>query len=144
MLVTELPLNPKANREKMTQMMFKTFEVLALYVAVDAVLSLYASGRTTGAVLNHGAIAWPATALLCILADRSTMSWLTTALFSWAGHSTIVSLVDYSITSWADDSTTQRADHCAIYRCRARVGRRRVAQHPDLRGLHTAAHDPSL
>jgi len=54
MMMTEAPLNPKANREKMTQIMFETFLCPAVYVAVQAVLSLYASGRTTGCVLDSG------------------------------------------------------------------------------------------
>ena len=53
-LLTEPPLNPRPNREKMCEIMFETFSVPALYVSMQAVLSLYASGRTTGLVCDSG------------------------------------------------------------------------------------------
>ncbi|XP_059799796.1 uncharacterized protein LOC132377533 [Hypanus sabinus] len=53
-LVTEAPLNPLGNRERMCQILFEGFEVPAMYVAVQAVLALYASGRTTGCVMDSG------------------------------------------------------------------------------------------
>merc|ERR1711942_65991 len=53
-LHSEAPLSPKANREKMTQISFEAFNAPAMYVCIQAVLSLYASGRTTGIVLDTG------------------------------------------------------------------------------------------
>ncbi|KAH7381046.1 actin family [Cadophora sp. MPI-SDFR-AT-0126] len=53
-LMTDAPINPKSNREKMTQVVFETFNSPAFYVSIQAVLSLYASGRTTGVVLDSG------------------------------------------------------------------------------------------
>jgi actin-related protein len=38
----------------MTEIMFETFEVPAYYLSIQAVLSLYSSGRTTGLVLDAG------------------------------------------------------------------------------------------
>jgi len=52
--LTEAPMNPKANREKMTSIMFESFNVPSFYVSIQAVLSLYASGRTTGIVVDSG------------------------------------------------------------------------------------------
>jgi actin-related protein len=53
-LLTEAPRNPKNNREKMTELMFETFQVKNMYVALQAVMSLYAAGRTTGLVTDAG------------------------------------------------------------------------------------------
>jgi actin len=48
------PHNPTVNREKMTQIMFETLNVPAIYVAIQAVLSLYSASRTTGIVVDSG------------------------------------------------------------------------------------------
>ncbi|ODM92564.1 actin [Orchesella cincta] len=53
-LLTEAPLNPKASREKLAEVMFETFNVPAMAVAIQATLTLYSSGRTTGMVLDSG------------------------------------------------------------------------------------------
>lgn len=53
-LLTEPPLNPRRNRDIAAQIMFETFNVPALHLSIQAVLSLYASGRTTGVVLDSG------------------------------------------------------------------------------------------
>ncbi|KAH8082875.1 cAMP-dependent protein kinase [Aureococcus anophagefferens] len=54
LLLAESPLNPKASRERVAALVFDVFEVPSLYVNAQAVLSLYASGRTTGCVLDVG------------------------------------------------------------------------------------------
>lgn len=53
-LVTEAPLNPESNRDEMANLLFESFGAQALYVANPAVLSLYASGKVTGNVLDCG------------------------------------------------------------------------------------------
>ncbi|KAJ5068626.1 actin alpha sarcomeric/skeletal [Anaeramoeba ignava] len=53
-LITEAPLNPKSNREKITQIMFETFNVPAFYLENSSILPLYESRRTTGIVIEIG------------------------------------------------------------------------------------------
>ena len=53
-ILTESPLNPKANREKMVQIMFETFNVPSLFLGSQPVLSLYSTGKTIGTVLDIG------------------------------------------------------------------------------------------
>lgn len=68
LLITETSLNPKANRDKIAQILFELFNVpgkieiffmskllsLALYVANQAMLSFYTSGKLGGIVLQSG------------------------------------------------------------------------------------------
>ncbi|XP_043940997.1 actin-like [Protopterus annectens] len=53
-LLIDASLNPKTNREKMTRVMFETFNIPAMYASLQSVLSLYASGRMTGIVMDSG------------------------------------------------------------------------------------------
>jgi actin len=70
-LMSEDPSTPKDNRfvtialslskstdlvlrEKMTQILFETFNSPAFYVSMDATLAIYASARTTGIVISSG------------------------------------------------------------------------------------------
>ncbi|CAN0280239.1 unnamed protein product, partial [Phaeothamnion confervicola] len=55
LLLTEAPLNPYRHRHKCAEVLFESFGVPALSCAPQAILSLYASGRTTGVVLDSGA-----------------------------------------------------------------------------------------
>jgi actin-related protein 2 len=53
-LLTEPPMNPKANREKMCEIMFEEYGFDGVYVAIQAVLTLYAQGLLTGVVVDSG------------------------------------------------------------------------------------------
>lgn len=54
-LLTESPLNPRKNCEEALKIFFETFHAPAVFISPTATLSLYASGRTTGVVLDCGA-----------------------------------------------------------------------------------------
>ncbi|KAH8045661.1 hypothetical protein JL721_12564 [Aureococcus anophagefferens] len=54
LLLTEAPLNAARHRERAAELLFESFNVPALHLAPQAILSLYASGRTTGLVLDVG------------------------------------------------------------------------------------------
>uniref|UniRef100_A0A672Z986 Si:ch211-241j12.3 n=1 Tax=Sphaeramia orbicularis TaxID=375764 RepID=A0A672Z986_9TELE len=53
-LVTEAAMNPLENRQRTVEIMFECFGVPFTYVAMQAVLALYAAGRTTGVVFDSG------------------------------------------------------------------------------------------
>ena len=41
LLITEAPLNPRSNRNKMCQILFENFNIPCIYISIQAVLSLY-------------------------------------------------------------------------------------------------------
>lgn len=53
-LLTEAPHTSKTQRERAAQVMFESLHVPALYISPSSTLALYASGRTTGVVLECG------------------------------------------------------------------------------------------
>lgn len=54
-IMSDSPENPKKNREKITEIVFETLNVPEFFLANSAVLALYASGRTSGLLLDSGA-----------------------------------------------------------------------------------------
>jgi actin, other eukaryote len=54
LIMNEEPGNTKEKREKTTEIMFEMFNVPGFYLEQSSVLTMFASGRTTGVVLNMG------------------------------------------------------------------------------------------
>lgn len=53
-LVADSPISPRTNREKVAEILFECFHVPAMQTVHQALLALYAYGRTTGLVLGSG------------------------------------------------------------------------------------------
>nr|WOD57884.1 Arp2D2 [Drosophila seguyi] len=53
-MLTEPPMNPTKNREKMIEVMFEKYGFDSAYIAIQAVLTLYAQGLVTGVVIDSG------------------------------------------------------------------------------------------
>lgn len=52
--LTQSPLEKRSNKEKLMEMMFETFTARGIYLANSSVMSLFATGRTTGTVIESG------------------------------------------------------------------------------------------
>lgn len=52
-LLTEPPMNPLKNREQMCEKMFETYNFGGVYVAIQAVLALYAQGSNGHDISTH-------------------------------------------------------------------------------------------
>ncbi|ODQ66847.1 endocytosis and membrane growth and polarity [Nadsonia fulvescens var. elongata DSM 6958] len=53
-LLTEPPMNPLKNRERMVETMIEKYDFNGVYVAIQAVLALYAQGLSSGVVVDSG------------------------------------------------------------------------------------------
>merc|ERR1712141_744575 len=53
-MLTEPPMNPNKNREKMLEEMFENYGFHGAFIAIQAVLTLYAQGLLTGVVVDSG------------------------------------------------------------------------------------------
>lgn len=53
-MLTEAPMNPTQNRKKMIEVMFEKYGFKSCYIAIQAVLTLYAQGLLTGVVVDSG------------------------------------------------------------------------------------------
>ncbi|KAI5736806.1 hypothetical protein M8J76_007255 [Diaphorina citri] len=53
-LLTEPPMNPIKNREKMIEVMFEKYGFNSAYIAIQAMLTLYAQGLLSGVVVDSG------------------------------------------------------------------------------------------
>ena len=54
LIADKIPYSPKVNRERMTQIVFETFEVPKFYANYQSILALYAHGKTSGITVDSG------------------------------------------------------------------------------------------
>ena len=131
MLLTEPPLNPRSNRDTAAQILFETFNVPALHTSIQAVLSLYASGRTTGIVLDSGdgvshavpvyeGFAMPSSIRRIDVAGRDVTEHLQTLLrksgyvFHTSAEKEVVRLIKESVSYVAHDPRKEERDWLGV------------------------------
>lgn len=54
-VLTEVPLNAKANTRRIVKILFEKFNIASIYLTCHSVAALFCSGRATGVVLDSGA-----------------------------------------------------------------------------------------
>lgn len=130
-LLTEPPLNPRSNRDTAAQILFETFNVPALHTSIQAVLSLYASGRTTGIVLDSGdgvshavpvyeGFAMPSSIRRIDVAGRDVTEYLQTLLrksgyvFHTSAEKEVVRLIKESVAYVAHDPRKEERDWIGV------------------------------
>ncbi|KAJ6437223.1 actin-1 [Purpureocillium lavendulum] len=130
-LLTEPPLNPRSNRDTAAQILFETFNVPALHTSIQAVLSLYASGRTTGIVLDSGdgvshavpvyeGFAMPSSIRRIDVAGRDVTEYLQTLLrksgyvFHTSAEKEVVRLIKESVSYVAHDPRKEERDWLGV------------------------------
>ena len=166
-LLTEPPLNPRSNRDTAAQILFETFNVPALYTSIQAVLSLYASGRTTGVVLDAGdgvshavpvyqGFTVPSSIRRIDVAGRDVTEYLQTLLrksgyvFHTSAEKEVVRLIKEAVTYVAKDPRKEEKEWAA-----AKLDQGRIAEYvlPDgnklkvcipFRRASTQAHTDTL
>lgn len=52
--MTEAPLNPRANREKLTEIAFEQIQVPRFFPQISSLCALYCEGITSGLILESG------------------------------------------------------------------------------------------
>jgi centractin len=129
--LTEPPLNPRSNRDTAAQILFETFNVPALHTSIQAVLSLYASGRTTGIVLDSGdgvshavpvyeGFAMPSSIRRIDVAGRDVTEYLQTLLrksgyvFHTSAEKEVVRLIKESVSYVAHDPRKEERDWVGV------------------------------
>ncbi|KAF5547162.1 actin [Fusarium mexicanum] len=130
-LLTEPPLNPRNNRDTAAQILFETFNVPALHTSIQAVLSLYASGRTTGIVLDSGdgvshavpvyeGFAMPSSIRRIDVAGRDVTEYMQTLLrksgyvFHTSAEKEVVRLIKESVSYVAHDPRKEERDWVGV------------------------------
>lgn len=131
MLLTEPPLNPRSNRDTAAQILFETFNVPAIHTSIQAVLSLYASGRTTGIVLDSGdgvshavpvyeGFAMPSSIRRIDVAGRDVTEYLQTLLrksgyvFHTSAEKEVVRLIKENVSYVAHDPRKEERDWIGV------------------------------